>query len=147
MKLAGIVLGVGLLAGGDRADEPFLGHWQSDQTRTLLDMDRAKVAGRLTEQAEANEAFYRDGFFGRLRVHYEPGRTRAWFPDEGESADDVPWGASRITHVAAGRYVIVGEGTGEGLAREFRLDADGECYSVEITVLGFAEWFCRVRHD
>lgn len=138
-----------LAACGDRQDELLVGHWRSDESRTLLAMDLAEASGRLTEQAAQNEAFYRDQFFGRLRVYFEHGRSKSWFPDEGEGVDDVPWDAFNVEHIEANRYLFVGEDdrTGKAHSREFLIEPGRQCYSVEMPSLGFSEWFCRVKPD
>lgn len=134
-----------LLAGcaRDPVDQLY-GHWKSYEAGTLTELEAAKEAGRLTEWSEEREAFLRAGFFGRLEILIEPGRSKAWFPEE--NPDDVSWDEHSLNYLGESTFLSISKSaaTGETYPRQLKLQADGKCYVVEQDSVGFSEWFCRV---
>ena len=125
--------------------ERLIGHWRSNEARTLAELDQAKAAGHLTDWSKSREGIYKEGFFGRLEILMEADRSKAWFPDE--RPEDVPWDAHIIRDLGDDRFRIepAEAKPGEPSHRILQLQRDGQCYQVELPEMGFMEWFCRVQ--
>lgn len=146
MKTAWIFVFISIVLSACHRDptERLIGHWRSDEPRTLAEFDRAKAAGRLTDWAAGREAIYRDGFFGRLEILVEANRSKAWFPED--RPEDIPWGAHIIRDLGDDRFQWGPKEAkpGQPNHRIVQLQRDGQCYRTELPEMGFTEWFCRL---
>jgi len=106
-------------------------------------MRAARAAGTLTAWGEQRFEFREHGFFGRLRIDVEPGRSRAWFPEE--NPDTTAWEGQSIEYLGGDLFRVRAAKVtpGQVAVHEVRLDADGQCYSVDVPQVGIREWFCR----
>lgn len=108
-------------------------------------MQRAQASGRMAGWSVERIEFFRTAFFGRLEIRIEPGRSKSWFPDE--NAEDAPWELHSIKPLGDGRFLFMSRSaeSGESYSREFALQREHDCYTVEQPELGFREWFCRMQ--
>ena len=142
--MTSLVVLVGVASCAVNEEEKLLGHWKSDEPRTLAELRDDRDKGKLTPWAEERIDVLSEDFFGRLEVEIEPGRSRTWFPDE--SPENVEWTTSRIELLGSGHYRVTEVPSDSDVPpREILLEPDGRCYRVNQPELGFSEWFCRSR--
>ena len=111
---------------------PLAGRWQSNETRTLRDMNEH---GSVNDSQRA--LFSRPGFFGRFIREFSCTHERGYFVENG--ADGAEWAPYRIKERTASFVVLEFDGQQE----LERIEMQGSCFRTPLRDMNFHEYFCR----
>lgn len=114
---------------------PLEGKWRSDEAKTLESM---RMYGSVTEK---QRELFENGFFGRLTVEIGCDKFIATF--DGEEGETVTFDIVSVKgNTITARYID--SFTGSTFESTATIENDG-CYSVPVGIVGFKEYFCRVK--
>lgn len=143
MRLLTIILVIILFSGCSNIRNyrgELIGVWKSDAKKTLASMESASG---INDKAKK---IFVDDFFGHLIVEYRKHDVRAYFDNIDDTIEEMlEFYPYKLLEADDSKFVVERYDLLEQKNKVITLYRDGDCYFIEVSGMGFYEYFCKIK--